>query len=53
MLISCFMSILLYKMNLIKIKGINIIFSTSVQYKCCHGNTVDDILIKATANNDR
>ena len=26
-------------------------FSTSVQLKCCHGNMVDIVSIKAAANN--
>ena len=50
------MSILPYKMNFIKIKGFYVIFyyiySTSVLLKCCHGNIVDDISIKAAENND-
>ena len=30
----------------------NQFYATSFQQICCHGNIVDDILIKASGNND-
>ena len=56
-LISCFMLNLSNKMSLTKqlwgfMRFFTYFFSTSVQYKCCYGNIVDNISIKASANND-